>query len=499
MAIGDRSGLRPFLIAALSLAALVVIPGDHLPWVRGPAPYPPEWQWGLRAEPATSRLAMALLVPASLLLLLAASGTRWARARPRACAHGLLLAAVVCGLAFPLALLQREPQGSLRALLRRAASPSISSYHTVAVSPEARDVSAFLRTHARLLPELAQGRKHAATHPPGPVLWYRGALAACERWPGLVDLLLTAVGSERHPAQTEQGRAVRSAALLGALGLSLLGALTVWPLARLAEHVGLEPLPAARVAALWALLPGPALMTPALDAAIALPIVLAAALLARAAVSRSWHGTALCASLAGIAGTFAVFTSYGSAAFLLIAGAALIAASSSERVTAIRAVAASGVAAVVISLLAFGIPDLLGHEPLLALRTALELHRALFTVPRGYTLWLAFNPLDFALFVGLPVAVAGLWAVGRALLRVARKTRIDRYDRFRLGLATGVLLLLLLGVTRGEVGRLWIPLMPFVLLAGIGDTGVQPTAREAVGFGALLGALTLAIASYWIV
>ncbi len=85
---------------------------------------------------------------------------------------------------------EREPQGALRALMARAVSPSISSYHTVAVSEDARDPLAFLRAHARLLPQLTQGRKHAATHPPGPVLWYRGALALCERSPVLTEALL---------------------------------------------------------------------------------------------------------------------------------------------------------------------------------------------------------------------------------------------------------------------------------------------------------------------
>ena len=69
----------------------------------------------------------------------------------------------------------------------------------------ARDPLAFLRAHARLLPQLTQGRKHAATHPPGPVLWYRGALALCERSPALTEALLAVAGVERRDSQSDAG------------------------------------------------------------------------------------------------------------------------------------------------------------------------------------------------------------------------------------------------------------------------------------------------------
>ncbi len=484
------------LLTAASLLALVAIRFDSVPWLRGPAPYPPEWQWGLRTGDPAPRLGLAALLVVAVLGLLALSSSR-AVCRPRRCARALLLAASASAFALPLALLEREPQGALRALMARAVSPSISSYHTVAVSEEARDPLAFLRAHARLLQELARGRKHAATHPPGPVLWYRAALALVERSPALADALLPSAGIERHAAQSEQGRALRAAALLGALALGLVAALTVWPLAALGEALGLEPLPAARVAVLWALLPGPALMTPALDAAIALPVVASALAMARAAAFRSWRATLLGAGLAGLCGALALFASYGAAPLLAIAGAA--AAAATERARVVRAALVCVLAALATLALTFGVPALLGQEPVLALRTALDLHRTLFTAPRRYALWLLFNPLDFALFVGLPVAMAAVWALRRSVARAWSEAGAERLDRFRLALAAGMLVLLLAGVSRGEVGRLWIPLMPFVLLAAIGGEGRQPSAAEAIGFGALIGALTITIGSCWTV
>jgi hypothetical protein len=82
------------------------------------------------------------------------------------------------------------------------------------------------------------------------------------------------------------------------------------------------------------------------------------------------------------------------------------------------------------------------------------------------------------------------------------RSALTALDRYRLTLTAGVALLLLAGVTRGEVGRLWLPLMP-LLLAGSGTDDREAAeaipARQAAGLGALAGLQTLAIASWWIV
>ena len=109
---------------------------------------------------------------------------------------------------------------------------------------------------------------------------------------------------------------------------------------------------------------------------------------------------------------------------------------------------ASAVVAAVADVGVIGVTALLGHDPIAAARTALAIHRETYTRPRSYALWLPFNLLDL-------VALRRP-ARGRCVRPpVARSPR----PRRRRGLAV----LLLSGATRGEVGRIWIPLMPFVL------------------------------------
>lgn len=162
-----------------------------------------------------------------------------------------------------------------------------------------------------------------------------------------------------------------------------------------------------------------------------------------------------------------------------------------------RSAAVVGVATGVAGLVAFGLPALLGHQPLRALLTALSIHRELYTAPRSYTLWLLFNPLDLAIFLGVPVALGGLFALVRSARRRGSRAGVGPLDRFRWAVFAGLTVLLLLGVTRGEVGRLWIPLMPLLLVASLGGPDA-PDRRESLVDGVLLAALTLILGSYWI-
>jgi hypothetical protein len=495
------SGWRGLLFPVLLTVALIVaIPFDLFPWLRGPAPYPPEWQWGLRSGPVGPWLP-AVLVATIILALISACGSSWARRRARGAATALLAAGVLAGWAFQLSLAATLPEGAFRTLLNRAASRTITSYHSVAISEDARDPRAFLAHHAEHLAEYRTTAKHAATHPPGPVLFYRAALWTCEGSPRLTEALLDLAGLPDRDFAPPNTRAARAAALLGALLLGLLGAMTVFPVAALAETLGLGPLAAAQVGLLYVLLPGPALMVPQFDAALALPVAAAAALLASAIATG--RGVLPKAIFAGALAALALFTSYGAAVFLAIGGLAALSLAPSRRETVRKGVFTLAIATGTAAILTAA-TTLLGHDPLASARAALAIHREVYTAPRSYALWLTFNPLDLALFLGAPVAALGLVQLA-SVPNSLRRGPLGPGQRFGLALATTLALLVASGIARGEVGRIWIPLMPLFLVAtlapadrpdGLRDS-VHPLDLGAVVLGALLAALCLAIRLPW--
>jgi hypothetical protein len=472
---------------AVALLALLLVLTDVVPLLRGPAPYPPEWQWLRRDEaPAPRRYAWPVASAAALLGLLAASGGRWFRERPRRGAATLLAGATLLGTTFQLGLLDLEPAGATRTLIGRVVSRTETAYYTVAVSDDARDPLAFLDHHAALLLDLRKTARHAATHPPGPVLYYRAWTAACEASPTLTRLALASTGLEagdgpmRRPPHTPASIA---GALLGGVVVLALCAAACVPIALLLRVLGRDALGAARIGSLWPVVPGAALMSPQFDQALAMPVAGATAALALAAATPAGPRRLAAAVLAGTLAFVASFVSYGALAFVALGGLAVAAAVGWR-----SALRPAGIAA--LTALAWWVLTIaLGHEPLAAARTALEFHRVTYTAPRSYALWLAFNPIDLALFLGAPVVAVGVLRGDRRL--------DDPFRRFRAALLAGLVALLLSGTVRGEMGRIGVPLMALALPGAIGDRELP--ARDAAWMGLLLAVLCIALRGSWIV
>jgi len=161
----------------------------------------------------------------------------------------------------------------------------------------------------------------------------------------------------------------------------------------------------------------------------------------------------------GLLAGVALFFSYG-APLLIALGAVAAAAPALRTPEGRRRAALLGAIALAVALVCFMAPALLGHHPLASARAALAIHREQFTAHRSYPLWLVFDLLDLALFLGVPVVLFGL-----LLPRTS----------FRLAAGGGVLLLVASGLIRGEMGRILVPLMPVLLVASV----VSPPRADA--------------------
>jgi hypothetical protein len=232
-------------------------------------------------------------------------------------------------------------------------------------------------------------------------------------------------------------------------------------------------------------------MTPMLDQALAFPVAGATACLAAAAVATEAGHPRAWALAAGALGGLALCLSYGAAAFLAFGGVAALALAPIER-RSLRTLAPLAFIAAGVAALLFFLPAVIGHRPWATARTALAIHHEVFTAPRSYALWLVFDPVDLAVFLGMPVAA--IWAAATA--RAAREGPRDATDRFRLATAVGLAVIVVAGVTRGEVGRIWIPLMPTLLVAALARSD-GPDRKESAVMASALAVLCLALSLYW--
>jgi hypothetical protein len=119
-----------------------------------------------------------------------------------------------------------------------------------------------------------------------------------------------------------------------------------------------------------------------------------------------------------------------------------------------------------------------GHDPWPALRTALSLHHRMAVAPRSYATWLLWNPYDFALL--LSPAVLGLAAVALSRRTGWRPAAFAWWG--------SLVMLLLSGSVRGEVGRIWLIWMPFACLLAAGAAAQRDDAparhrNQAIGRG----------------
>jgi hypothetical protein len=95
----------------------------------------------------------------------------------------------------------------------------------------------------------------------------------------------------------------------------------------------------------------------------------------------------------------------------------------------------------------------IGHSPLELLLTVMKVHTSLY---KPYLPWLLLHPWDVALFAGVPTVAMAVYGGFRA------RSRPSRQFALALGLTIG--LLVVLKLARGETGRVWLFLMPLIVI-----------------------------------
>ncbi len=476
---------------------VVVVAFDMLPWLRGPSEG--QWRWVHEPKPWSRPIGFAIPCAAGLIALMALSGCAFAARNSKGFAQLMLLAALPLGFGFQLGLLKTEGERPAATLVRRTADNFFTSYFTVAAMPMAEDPREFLDQHAEFLGENNLYFLHAVTHPPGGVLFFRAAIAACENIPALGNFWRARVEAAGvSPAEFKQPLTATQLAggLFAACLILFMGVASCVPVAAIARHLSDDALASARVGILWTLVPANAIMGPQLDQVLTLLV---------AAFCIAMAGSSLVSAiLAGVLAGLALQTSYGSLALLPVAGLAGWLISDRMKLGIKRSLPTFGI--VMSFALSFNLaPMIFGHEPWAAFRHSMSNHHAIIG-RRDYATWLIFNPLDFAVFLGTPISML---FVERAFC-AAKQWKVresNPSDRFALAAFGGVLLLTLTGVARGEVGRIWMPLMPISLVAALSpqvssqaaepskSNAIQP--REAVILGALLVACACVIRLKW--
>lgn len=464
--------------ATLAVAFVVALRSGWLP-----LGVPGEWEWPrVKVGPGAWPVVFAAAAVASFATV-AALGSRSLAVRSGLRREVAWLAALVVGAAVTQVLVQEgAPEGyGLAKWIIALQNPGSSGYYKVARS-EMGDTRRFLADYPVWIGR--QDALHIGTHPPGLFLVARGLLGLMEADPDAAKRVIDAAPGSASTAI----RAMREATALpraDAAALALTGALTllacsatVVPLYVLARAS--LPAPAAwAAAALWPLAPSAILFQPTADTAFPL---LSASSLALASWARRSGGTrgALLAIGSGVVLAIGMTFTLAFLAVGLVVALILVASPGPGPGRRAAWIVATGSGFLAFTLAGWAATS---ANPF-AIWWANQRNHARFYVeyPRTYAAWVAANPVELAIGLGLP---ATLWAVAA----FATPRRCPRVAWATLAVLTT---LTLTGRSLSEVARLWLPLMPPLLVAaaaGLDRLGGGPRALAASV--AITGLLTL--------
>ncbi|MCX7597572.1 MAG: hypothetical protein N2512_01700 [Armatimonadetes bacterium] len=398
-------------------------------------------QWHWRQRDTAFWPGPAVLLACTFVLLGAAlaldAARRQALARRQAAASIIVLLTGSYFLAG--AMLLAEPGGYCRATLSVFSDLSMGYLTEASKNPDFRD---WLR-NTKSRTSLGQVPDRVATHPPGPVLVFYVLDGLVRGQPGLErvglaplgrlgltaeELLETArrVGSGRFDVHHVAVASLAVWLLMAAVPMAIAGAwlLGFW---WLGERAGIA------AAAVATVIPSLYVFTPGIDAGIAALAVWVLALWAWALK----RGRGFIA--AGVVWGLSLQMTFGLAALGVILLTVWLAGGRSGGWRA-WAWLAAGVAVSHLPLVA------LGYDPLTNLAASLRAQHHIMA-SRSYAPWALMNAWDIIVFAGPALVALALSGGGRT-------------KGLGLGLGATVVLLLLAGATRGEVGRIWCFLMP---------------------------------------
>ncbi|MCB8951742.1 MAG: hypothetical protein H6650_06985 [Ardenticatenales bacterium] len=437
-----------------------VVLGDWMPALRGPA----EWHWWL-ADPVPADRLLRFTAVAALFGLGWWGLGRWLANHPTRARAWLALS----GLFLLITLLQTAYLGLFRAnplalQYEYVVSNQVSGYWTAA--QELGPIDAALRDYPWRMPTFTAD-PHPRSKPPGIVLFIWGVQQALAKSPTLAQQLGAWARGIRCGdlwLAAQSNVALSSAVVVGVL-TPLLSALALWPAYGLAARRW-GAAAGWLAAGLTAILPGRFLFTPNFDTVYLMLTLLALYLLDTGVRRRRVVWTFFAGMILSLETFFSLVTGMAG----LLAGLFLLffAAWSNHQETTTESAAQSWWATIksprwrrflLLHGLALGLGSAViwaayglrfGVSPLAIYHAAAPARNDL---RRGYGLWLGWNLVDFALFVGLPL----IW------LAAPWPTPGKRRAWLPLALAFWVTLLgfNLTGQIRAEVGRIWL------IIAGI--------------------------------
>jgi hypothetical protein len=448
--------LQRTILVILTTAILLAIAFNISPYLRGPQ----DWRWAYAIPGQPWRL----LIPAVTLAAYLAIGL-WAVRRidqPKAPRRQVMAWLLVLWLFVPViqtAVLTVNTPNVIQQLFFRTISAEGSGVYTVGST--ITDLDTFLNNYPSLMPTFPV---HPQRYPPGLPAAFYAARRLLENFPTFSDTIANKLRLYQcHDFNLMRLSNATIASALLQMVLPLVNGLIVFPLFGLARLVGNRRI-ALWTVFLYPIIPSFALWGGRWDQFYPLLTVTSCFLLAWA-LYRARHWAAF---VGGLVLALATMLTFGIAAMLLPMGLwallwlwlAVRDGRSPWPLLADGLLFALGLA---LPWLLYNMRYAAGLREIWAVSMSYHLGLA-----RSYQVWLFYHLYDFGLFLGIPLAVLFVLAMGQGV----KMWRQDGWAGLRpylfpVTFGISLLLLDLSGTSRGEVARVWLFLTPFAVLTAV--------------------------------
>ena len=443
---------RLFLvISIISFLYFLAIGTDIIPYIRGPAQYPPDWRWEYYFVNTLSRIWFPLLVMGSIFFLF----TKITNFNKNNNENTLIYILILLNFLLQIALLYYSRSGML-VLFHRIINPDLNGYFTAALSIDS--LSGFLQNFNKNVLSLSM---HAQGHPPGAILFFWFINKIAYFFPS-ADFIFK-IFPPHHPDVRSLWNMLLPYQKLGAIiagfFIPFLSSITLIPLYYVTKYIyGKEA--GINSIFLYSFIPSILLFIPIND--VFLPLFSTISLVLFLKGINENNGILI--FLGGLILSFGIFFSLSLLPLIFMFFILFILFFYQKK---------SLFNFIFISL---GVKFLVGFLALPLLLFVffkfnfIEVGITIISgqaSSRAYSTWIFYNLYDFFIFSGIPVLIIFLIITKNVLINVINK-RWRKIDNLFLAFTFMLFLLNFSGFIRAETARIWIPFVPFlvVIVAG---------------------------------
>ncbi len=476
------------LITSITIVFCLAIAFDIFPFLRGPAPYPPEWQWAYFFVNTFSKIYLPIIMCLLIIGFFWLSETKKFLIKKSPLL--LLIILSLLSLLFQISLLFFSRSGTL-VLLHRIINPELNGYFTASLT--IHNVADFLKNYNNNILQFAY---HARSHPPGAILLFYGIKQLLNPFTFFINFVshLSPTHQDVKQAWDNLLPIDKATALFSAFFIPFISTITLIPL-----YFSAKILYGTRVALrcifLFFFIPTIVFFIPINDSLLHIFSITSFFFLLKGLQSNN----KLFLFLSGAALFLGAFFNLSLLPVLILLFFFSLFFLIQKKSVSFNEYIIVGI----FFSLGFFLPPVLLNV-IFHFNSLQTIHMITAYNPgnlgRSYTLWLYYNIQDFFIFCGIPIAVIFLLTLKHTFIQSIKK-QFAKIDILFLAFFLMLFILNFSGAVRGEAGRIWLPYVPFMVLPTVNymTNNIKFSGKLFAGFLLLQVIQILVMQEFWAV